>query len=154
MSNGQVPGMEPRAITLSIDSRLENLAPLGIATRAASRELGLDDGDASRVELCVVELATNCIRHAYRGEPGHPVSVRITARTRELEIAVIDEGTPVPVERRVPPPEPPDPIDVQSIPESGRGIYIVHQLMDSVSYESEGVRNVVRLTKALPAPRG
>jgi len=142
--------MEPRAITLIIDSRLENLAPLGIATRGASRELGLDDSDASRVELCVVELATNSIRHAYRGEPGHPVTVRLTARTRELEIAVIDEGTPVPVERRVPPPAPPDPIDVQSIAEGGRGIYLVHQLMDTVSYGWEGVRNVVRLTKAFP----
>ena len=152
MSLGQVPVMEPRAITLIIDSRLENLAPLAIATRGASRELGLDDADASRVELCVVELATNCIRHAYRGEPGHPVSVRLIARSRQLEIAVIDEGTPIPVERRVPPPEQPDPLDLQSIQESGRGIYLVHKLVDSVSYESEGLRNVVRLTKALPAP--
>ena len=151
MSLGQAPAMEPRAITLIIDSRLENLALLGIATRGASRELGLDDADASRVELCVVELATNCIRHAYRGEPGHSVSVRLVARAQELEVAVIDEGTPVPVERQGPPPAPPDPIDVQSIAEGGRGIYLVYQLMDTVSYECEGARNVVRLTKTFPA---
>jgi serine/threonine-protein kinase RsbW len=143
--------MEPRAITLIIDSRLENLGPLGIATRGASRELGLEEADASRVELCVVELATNCIRHAYRGEPGHPVTVRLVARTRELEIAVIDEGTPMPAEKRAAPTAPSDPIDLQSIPEGGRGLFLVHQLMDAVSYEDEGARNVVRLTKMFRA---
>jgi anti-sigma regulatory factor (Ser/Thr protein kinase) len=79
------------------------------------------------------------------------VSVRLVARAQELEVAVIDEGTPVPVERQGPPPAPPDPIDVQSIAEGGRGIYLVYQLMDTVSYECEGARNVVRLTKTFPA---
>ena len=145
--------MAPRAITLIVDSRLENLALLGVATRSASRELGLDDRDAGRVELCVVELATNCIRHAYRDEPGHPVTVRLTARAEEVVVAVVDEGTPVPAEKRVPPPGSPNPIDLQSIPEGGRGLFLVHELMDSVSYESEGPRNVVRLTKALSSSR-
>jgi len=154
MSLGQPPAMEPRAITLTIDSRLENLAPLGIAVRAASHELGLDDRDASRVELCVVELATNCIRHAYRGESGRPVTVRLVAQAQELVVEVIDEGTPVPVERRGPPPAPLDPIDLQSIAEGGRGIYLVHELMDTVSYESGGPRNVVRLTKAFTESSG
>jgi serine/threonine-protein kinase RsbW len=154
MSRGQGQAMEPRAITLTIDSRLENLGPLGIATRAASRELGLDDRDASRVELCVVELAANSIRHAYRGEAGRPVTVQLVAQTRGLLVAVIDEGTPVPVERRAAPPAPQDPVDVQSIAEGGRGLFLVHQLMDTVSYESEGARNVVRLTKAFSTSSG
>ena len=151
MSPGQAPAMEPRAITLIIDSRLENLAPLGIATRAASRELGLDD--ATRAGWSSAWWSSQPTASATRigVSPVTRCPCGSSRRRQELEVAVIDEGTPVPVERRAAPPAPQDPIDVQSIAEGGRGIFLVHQLMDTVSYESEGARNVVRLTKAFPA---
>jgi anti-sigma regulatory factor (Ser/Thr protein kinase) len=43
---------------------------------------------------------------------------------------------------------------VQSIAEGGRGLFLVHNLMDTVSYESEGSNNVVRLTKAFSTSSG
>jgi anti-sigma regulatory factor (Ser/Thr protein kinase) len=37
-------------------------------------------------------------------------------------------------------------------PASGRGLFIIHSLMDQVSYATEGGRNVLSLTKSLGEP--
>jgi len=143
----------PHAITLTIDSRLENVALLGVATRGVARQLGFSEDEAVNVELCVVEAASNCVRHAYRGEAGHPVRVRLTAGPDRLEIAVEDEGRPIPEEKRQPRRIEFDPSDVESIPEGGRGIFLLHALMDKVEFGREGARNLLRMTKALPPGR-
>jgi serine/threonine-protein kinase RsbW len=140
------------AISLTIDSRLENVALLGVATRGIARQLGFSEDEALNVELCVVEAASNCIRHAYRGEAGHPVVARITARRERLEIVVEDEGRPIPEDKREPRPIDFDPSHIGSIPEGGRGVFLVHALMDTVEYGRDGGRNVLVMTKALQVP--
>lgn len=143
----------PHAIILTIDSRLENVGLLGVATRGIVRQLGFSEDEALNLELCVVEAASNCVRHAYHGEAGHPVLVRLTAGGERLKITVEDEGRPIPEDKRRPQPIEFDPSDIESIPEGGRGVFLVHALMDTVEYGREGRRNVLVMTKALSAAR-
>ena len=138
-------------IALRIDSRLENVSLLGTVMNAIAVRFGYDEAETANIELCVVEAVSNSVRHAYKGEPGHPVTVEVRLVDHGLEIRVLDEGLPVPPENRVPREPDFDPTDIFSVPEGGRGTFIMHSLMDSVTYGLEGRTNVLLLTKAPPA---
>ena len=101
------------------------------------------------IELCVVEAVSNSVRHAYRGEAGHVVTVEVHIEGEGLEIRVLDQGLPVPAENRIPREPDFDPADIASIPEGGRGTFLMHSLMDSVTYGLEGGSNVLVLKRAL-----
>jgi anti-sigma regulatory factor (Ser/Thr protein kinase) len=44
-------------------------------------------------------------------------------------------------------------LDRASLAESGRGLQIIHDLMDEVAYASENGLNCLQLTKYIPAPQ-
>ncbi len=88
--------MAARQVDLSIESRLENVASVGETVNRLCRESGFSEGDAYNVELAVVEAVSNCVRHAYRGEPGHRVDVRLRLEGDRIEVRILDDGLPVP----------------------------------------------------------
>jgi serine/threonine-protein kinase RsbW len=147
----------PHAIELLIDSRLENLDLLGGAVGGIASALGLDETERYHLELCAVEAASNSIRHAYRGASGQPVRVRVVASDAGLELRIADRGTPVPLERRIPPrsveptPDLPDAPDAELLEEGGRGLFLMFTLMDEVAFGLEEGWNFVALTKRRPA---
>jgi serine/threonine-protein kinase RsbW len=146
------PGGERREIELRIDSRLDQVALVGLCVERIAREAGLGEGDAYSVELCVVEAVSNAIRHAYRGEKGHHVWTRVRLGGSRLEIRIEHEGIPLPEEKRHPPSLADfDPEDPATIPAGGRGLFLIHSLMDEVRHEASGRRAVLVMTKALPA---
>ena len=140
-----------REVSMRIDSRLENVVLVGVALQGIAEELGFDEGERYNLELCLVEGLTNSIRHAYKGEPGHPVTARFTVLDERLELRVLDEGAAVPEDKRVPHDPDFDPDDLASVPEGGRGTFLIHALMDRVEYLREGAANVLLMIKALPA---
>lgn len=142
--------IDPRHITLTIESRLDSVALVGVAARRICEEAGFSPIEAAAVELCIVEAVSNSVRHAYDGEAGHAVTTRMTLSDDALEVRVLDEGLPVPLARRTPPYIDFDPDDPDSIPESGRGTFLIHEIMDRVEYGTEGTANVLLMTKALP----
>ncbi|MET0556159.1 MAG: ATP-binding protein [Vicinamibacteria bacterium] len=146
--------MTPSAVVLTIDSRLENLAFVGVAARAIAAAAGLPPEACGEVELCVVEAVTNSIRHAYEGRPGHEVRIRIGADAGRLEIEVRDRGRALPVERLARAPELPEPSreDVASLAESGRGHFLMARLMDELQFAHVDGENVVRMTRLTGAP--
>lgn len=145
------PPESPSKIELGIDSRLEDVALVGVAVGAIAGLLGYDESERFSWELCVVEAASNSIRHAYAMAAGHPVRVRIEIQPSRVEIRVADQGLPVPLDRRRPP-EPSEAGDPGELAESGRGIPLMHQLMDEVEFGEEEGWNVVTLAKRRPSP--
>jgi serine/threonine-protein kinase RsbW len=145
--------MEARHVSLTIDSRLDSVALVGVAARRVCEEAGFSPTDAAAIELCIVEAVSNSVRHAYRGEAGHSITTRLTLTDQAMEVRVVDEGSPVPLAKRTPPYIDFDPEDPDSIPESGRGIFLIHEIMDRVEYGKEGTANVLLMTKALSTPR-
>jgi serine/threonine-protein kinase RsbW len=150
----------PHEIELLIDSQLLNLDLVGGAIGGIAATLGLDETERYHLELCAVEAVSNSIRHAYRGAAGKPVRVRITAEDSRIEMRIADQGTPVPMERRVPPPSfntAPDPPDASEasdatelLEEGGRGLFLMFTLMDEVVFGCEEGWNFVALTKRRP----
>lgn len=142
---------DTRQIELTIESRLENVALVGVAVNGICGYLGFSAQEQAHVELCVVEAVSNSVRHAYRGEPGHLVTVRLLAADDGIEIRVLDWGLPVPEEYRVPRDVEIDPSDIAGIAEGGRGTFLMHALMDRITYGLDGDANLLLMTKALPA---
>jgi serine/threonine-protein kinase RsbW len=145
-----------KSLELGIESDLGNVNLVAVATNRVCRELGLDESRAGQIELCVAEATTNAIRHAYQGQPGHLVEVRLSASHEELQVEVIDSGTPMPLKHQQVLLEGSKPFDVQpadlrSLAEGGRGLQIIFELMDKVSYVSGEANNRLIMTKRLPA---
>jgi serine/threonine-protein kinase RsbW len=138
-----------RAITLRLDSRLENVPLASSALRAMAREVGFAQEESERLELCVVEALTNVIQHAYGGEAGHPVTLFVLVTEEELEMRVHDEGLPMPdglLER----PEPDEATEVALLAESGRGLGLMRRIADRMDYRHGPEGNTLVLARRLP----
>ncbi|HZF09394.1 MAG TPA: ATP-binding protein [Thermoanaerobaculia bacterium] len=140
-----------REVELSIDSRLENVALLGAALSGIAAGLGFGESERYHLELCLVEAASNSVRHAYGGEPGHPVRLRIMVDAERIEMRIADRGLPVPPEHRTSPElVEVDPSDLSRLGEGGRGMFLMHTLMDEITFGVEDGWNVLSLTKRRP----
>lgn len=111
-------------------------APLArAALEKVAIELGVDEDRRFAFLLSVGEAIANAIEHGYRGESGAgPVIVNILRSTDALDVEVEDHGLWRPLQRRE---------------ERGRGISLMHELMDGVRISSSQNRTVVALTLKL-----
>jgi serine/threonine-protein kinase RsbW len=139
---------------ITIDSDLGMLFVVSILMRGVCDHLGLNADDAASLELCAVEAATNAIKHAYRGAPGHEVSLEVFFTRDRLYVDVCDQGASMPEEqigklRTGSHVLEFDPEDLGAVPEGGMGLEIIRQAMDEASYSSNGGTNCIRLTKFL-----
>jgi serine/threonine-protein kinase RsbW len=143
-----------KRLDLSIDSDLANVSLVAVAVNRVCVQLGLDDVSAGQVELCIAEAATNAIRHAYHDEPGHTVAIALAAGVDQLHIEVSDSGTSMPAEEEQRLLHGTQAFEIQttdlrSLAEGGRGLQIIHELMDEVSYVRAGKLNRLLMTKQL-----
>lgn len=109
------------------------------------------------------EAFNNVVIHAYRGVRGGTVEVNVQAHERGVEIVLLDRGRPfdlldVPsfVAPQIDEPADLDAMDLDCLPESGMGLFIMRSFMDDVSYQrgGGGKPNMLTLRKSwVPAAR-
>jgi serine/threonine-protein kinase RsbW len=139
-------------LRLSFDSRLDETFLVSLIVNKVCMSLGMDDVSAFHVELSAVEGFTNAIRHAYHERAGNEVQVLIHCDEQRIDVEIHDCGDSMPshyVEQlrlgsRV---LGFDTTDLQSLPESGMGLELIHQVMDETEYTTAGGVNCLRLTK-------
>lgn len=140
--------MDVRTTRVTIDS---NLAEVYLVRRALSALVGeapLSTDEWYQIKACIAEAVNNAIIHAYGREQGHPVEVEVERWTDRVVCRIVDFGKPMPEEvSRQRPQLDYCPKDIAKLPEGGMGLYIMHQVMDSVEYTSTGDRNVLILTR-------
>lgn len=93
--------------------------------RATLRELGVERDCVSDIEVALTEACTNVLEHA---GPGDAYDVEVTLTETDCVIRVLDNGTGFDfgaVPRRA-----------DAIAEGGRGIELMHALVDTVHFES------------------
>jgi len=144
--------MLAKKITLSIESQYHNVPLVSAAVHKLCSLIPLSDKDAHKTELCVTEAVVNSIKHAYQDEPGHTVVVTFSLWASELMIEVRDSGKSMDLalleEKR-------DAAlkfelsDIESIPESGRGLTIIRSYMDEVHFQVKGNSNCLTMKKKL-----
>jgi serine/threonine-protein kinase RsbW len=139
-------------VTLTIASRLDAVPLLGHLVRSLCLHAGLASLEANEVEVCVVEVVNNSIKHAYGGDPTRSVAVEVTLLATELTLDIWDSGRsekPSNIHQDHRHAFNLDPDHPEDFPESGRGLAIIQEIMDSFEYTPGTERNRFRLTKRL-----
>jgi len=139
-------------LRLSFESRLDEIFLVSLVVNGVCQKKGLDEITAYQIELCAVEAVTNAIRHAYSLEAGKEVTVLFRFDRDRIDLEIQDHGNPMSMQTRERLMNGSrvldfDPADIQSLPESGMGLQIIHEIMDEVAYTSDGTGNRLCLTK-------
>jgi|SRR5579863_1186520 len=101
--------------------------------------------EVMKVELALQEALANAIRHGCRNDAGKLVDCRVTLSAGEVVIVVHDPGPGFDVKGVA------DPLEVANLfKRGGRGVFLIHRLMDSVEF-SDGGRQV-KMRKRLGGP--
>jgi anti-sigma regulatory factor (Ser/Thr protein kinase) len=126
---------------LVVESRVEDLAHVRGWVADHARAVGFDERAIRELSLVVSEACVNIIRHAYGGEPNHPIGLHLAIDEEKLALSIHDEGARFDLESYRPP-------DLDEPQEHGYGVFIIHNLMDEVCYEtSQGPGTTLRLVK-------
>jgi serine/threonine-protein kinase RsbW len=127
---------------LILPSELETLERVDRVTLRCTRRAGLADAVSNDVAIAVIEAVTNAVVHGNKLAGDKKVRVKYEWKPGAITVWVHDEGAgfdPSTV------PNPTDPSFCMRC--SGRGIYIMRQVMDSVVFDmSQGT--TVTMTKA------
>jgi serine/threonine-protein kinase RsbW len=140
-----------KTIKFIIDSNLEDVALVGMSINRLCSLNPVLEQESFMTELCVVEAINNSIIHAYGNEKGHKVEVAFALTPDELLIKVYDNGKSMDkaeLESRDLSSIEIDPGNLDTV-ESGRGLAIIKEVMDHVSYTTVDGINCLSLTKKL-----
>ncbi len=98
------------------------------------------------MNVAIDELLTNAISYGLAEGGGGEVTVDVELLPDRLTVTLIDDGKPFdPFGKAVPDTA----LPMEERPIGGLGIHLVRQLMDEVSYQRRGDRNVVSVAKLL-----
>lgn len=140
--------MLPREVSVEIriPNQLSYLSLVGNLAEVLARNLQQYEKDgeelAYHLNLALTEALANAIVHANAGDPEKKVRVIIEISDQALRIKVFDQGQGFDI-NAVPPPDP------QQLQDSGRGIFVIKALMDSVAYTRTPDGNVLEMIKYL-----
>lgn len=136
-----------KSLRLIISSELKNVSILGLAVQGACKDVVTDEITLYQIQLCVVELINNIIMHAYHQEGNHQIEVNFKIDQDEIRLEIMDSGienlnlkTPFQSDQNEP---------IENLEESGRGVFIVSQLMDEFKIQRENGMNITSISKKL-----
>ena len=141
-------GEMPSGFQMSIGSDHGGVARVNDAFGDFADTHGVPAGVRRSVNVALDELLTNTIWYGLAGEGAArgEVTIGVELQQDRLTVTLSDNGTPFdPLGRAAPDTT----LSVEDRPIGGQGIHLVRKLMDDVSYERRGDRNVVVLTKRL-----
>jgi len=107
--------------------------------RRAMEMLILDDDWVCRAELCLQEALLNAHFHGNHGDPRRTIHVGCFLSADKIELHVEDEGTGYALNR--------DFSNIDTTSPRGRGLFIIRQLMGSVTINGTGNHIVMSLAK-------
>ena len=141
-------------LDLMIDSCFEDVNLVGLCIRTLSSKV-FDKDQCDQIELCVVEVVTNCIKHSYEGMKGHKVYVAYQAYDDRVVIDIADSGIAMDEKllENYAPNFDIDKSDIDNLPEGGMGLKIIKTWMDEVRYKTvDGLNHCVLVKYINPQP--
>ncbi|MFZ5946667.1 MAG: ATP-binding protein [Stygiobacter sp.] len=130
-----------------ISSEYEKVEDLIFSVKEFLAKEKVESHILSGVDICLTEALNNIIKHAYNGEQNHPIEVIVSKDSNILEMLLIDEGKSR--DNFIIKDLDYDPNDIENLPESGMGLYLIKQLMDDLNYYSINGKNYFTLRKIL-----
>jgi serine/threonine-protein kinase RsbW len=128
-------------LDMTLPGTVEGIKPVVDSVMEIVREMGCAEGSEVEVELALVEALANAVRHGCRSDPGKTIECVVACdKDRGMLIIIRDPG------EGFDPSQIPDPTVGENIySTSGRGIYLINQLMDEVCFEKGGTE--IRMRK-------
>jgi anti-sigma regulatory factor (Ser/Thr protein kinase) len=145
--NGVAPTMDlttystqARSWHWSGPATLEAVREACIGTRGFLAECGLPEEDLVAWELVVAEAANNCVFHPAEGGEVCPLDLLVTITPCKVMVRLCDSTAGFDW--------PDDPILPPEDSESGRGLFLINALTDSITYARGAHRNILELERA------
>lgn len=137
---------ESKTIKFIIDSRLDLLSWLSKAVKGICADEGMNKNGLYQLELCLVEVVSNVIIHAYNCEAGHEIEVIVSLNHDHVHIQVSDTGKKFPecIDHAL---FNTHPVSIDAFPASAMGLFMIHKLVDKVIYTHREGKNVTSLLK-------
>ena len=99
---------------------------------------------AYAVNLALDEILTNTISYGYDDDEPHQIQISVRPEAEALVIVIVDDSAAFDLSNA---PTPDIGASLEERPLGGLGLFLVHQMMDSVEYRREEGRNIVTLKK-------
>lgn len=133
--------------TFSLISDYNQVTGVNISIRQFLEGENVEQHICNGLEICLTEALNNVIKHSYKGEQNHIIDVNVAVDSNLMEIQIVDEGES---RKNLEIKELDfDPNDIDALPESGMGLYIIKQLMDELDYYKLNGKNYFVLRKFL-----
>lgn len=133
-------------IDIKVPNQTRYLSLIGRIGEDLAHEFDKYRGDketlAYYINLVLTEAMINAIKHANAGDPDKSVHICINIFEDELSIKVYDHGQGFDI-NTVPTP------NFEELEDTGRGIYIIKSIMDTVFYRKIEGGNVLEMKKSL-----
>lgn len=133
-------------IDIKVPNQTRYLRFIGRLGEDLAKEFDKYKGDretlAYYINLVLTEAMINAIKHANANDPDKIVHICITIRDDELLIKVFDDGQGFDIN------DLPGP-DFNALEDTGRGIFIIKSIMDTVYYRKINGGNVLEMSKTL-----
>jgi len=133
------------AVDIKVPNQTRYLCLIGHIGENIAHTLRNYGGDREKLaydlNLVLTEAMANAILHANQGDPAKEVHIEISIVKKSLFIKVFDFGQGFDIKQFI---EPGHPLD-----DHGRGIYLMHKIMDEVSYLATDNGHVLEMRKAL-----
>ena len=132
-------------VDIKVPNQTRYLCLIGHIGENIARTMRDYSGDREKLafdlNLVLTEAMANAIQHANEGNQAKEVHIEISTVSQRLIIRVFDFGPGFDVEQYIKPRHP--------LEENGRGIYLIHTIMDEISYNSTEDGHVLEMVKNL-----
>ncbi len=122
--------LKKRKFRVIYPSHIKYLPEAENLTSRITQELNFNENDRDDLSIVITELFNNALHHGNRNDESKKITITFEALNNGLQISVKDEG------RGFEPNKIKNPLEKDNILKtSGRGLFLVEQLVDKVNYE-------------------
>jgi serine/threonine-protein kinase RsbW len=116
---------------LILSSNQSELEKVEILTTRISKKASLTEEKSDNLAIAITELVNNAILHGNKSQPDKKVFIKVSYHKKYVKISVKDEGNGFDHAKLA------DPRDPENLwKDSGRGIFLVRNLVDKVEFNS------------------
>jgi serine/threonine-protein kinase RsbW len=127
-----------------LSASTENLSLVRNFVSSQAKKHGFTEGQINDIRLAVDEACTNVIKHAYSYDDTKDFNIDLNFNRNGVSIEIIDFGIGFdPTKYEVPNLQE----RIKQKKRGGVGIFLIQSLMDELSYDSDGDKNVIRMIK-------
>jgi len=135
---------ENKVFTRTIPSDSMHLVKVDKLCTKVIKACGMNESDGDDFAIAVTEIVNNAIHHGNKNDKDKKVFINIRIKNSNLEASIKDEGTGFNPEHIG------DPLDPQNLmKESGRGIFLIEKLTDSLNYNFSENGTEIIITKEI-----